>query len=140
MGNSLKNSILSLPLQSNFQNHRVMADLIKLVEQEFAKVREKFPDFKPGDTINVHVKIKEGTKERIQQFQGTVIQRRGAGTNGESFTVRKISNGVGVERIFPLVSPSIDKVDLVKVGKVRRAKLYYLKGRQGKAARIREKV
>jgi large subunit ribosomal protein L19 len=117
-----------------------MADLIKLVEQEFAKAREKFPDFKPGDTINVHVKIKEGTKERIQQFQGTVIQRRGAGTNGESFTVRKISNGVGVERIFPLVSPSIDKVDLVKVGKVRRAKLYYLKGRQGKAARIREKV
>jgi large subunit ribosomal protein L19 len=140
MGNSLKNSILSLPLQSNFQNHRVMADLIKLVEQEFAKVREKFPDFKPGDTINVHVKIKEGSKERIQQFQGTVIQRRGAGTNGESFTVRKISNGVGVERIFPLVSPSIDKVDLIKVGKVRRAKLYYLKGRQGKAARIREKV
>lgn len=117
-----------------------MADLIKLVEQEFAKVREKFPDFKPGDTINVHVKIKEGTKERVQQFQGTVIQRRGAGTNGESFTVRKISNGVGVERIFPLVSPSIDKVDLIKVGKVRRAKLYYLKGRQGKAARIREKV
>jgi len=117
-----------------------MADLIKLVEQEFAKVREKFPDFKPGDTINVHVKIKEGSKERIQQFQGTVIQRRGAGTNGESFTVRKISNGVGVERIFPLVSPSIDKVDLIKVGKVRRAKLYYLKGRQGKAARIREKV
>jgi large subunit ribosomal protein L19 len=140
MGNSLKNSILSLPLQSNFQNHRVMADLIKLVEQEFAKVREKFPDFKPGDTINVHVKIKEGTKERVQQFQGTVIQRRGAGTNGESFTVRKISNGVGVERIFPLVSPSIDKVDLIKVGRVRRAKLYYLKGRQGKAARIREKV
>ncbi len=117
-----------------------MADLIKLVEQEYTKVREKFPDFKPGDTINVHVKIKEGNKERIQQFQGTVIQRRKPGTNGESFTVRKISNGVGVERIFPLVSPTIDKIDLVKVGKVRRAKLYYLKGRQGKAARIREKV
>lgn len=117
-----------------------MADLIKLVEQEYAKVREKFPAFKPGDTINVHVKIKEGNKERIQQFQGTVIQRKSRGTNGESFTVRKISNGVGVERIFPLVSPAIDKIELVKEGRVRRAKLYYLKGRQGKAARIREKV
>lgn len=117
-----------------------MADLIKLVEQEYAKVRDKFPAFKPGDTINVHVKIKEGNKERIQQFQGTVIQRKSRGTNGESFTVRKISNGVGVERIFPLVSPTIDKIELVKEGRVRRAKLYYLKGRQGKAARIKEKI
>ncbi len=117
-----------------------MADLIKLVEQEYAKVRESFPNFKPGDTINVHVKIKEGNKERVQQFQGTVIQRKSLGTNGESFTVRKISNGVGVERIFPIVSPSIDKIEIVKVGKVRRAKLYYLKGRQGKAARIKEKI
>lgn len=117
-----------------------MADLIKLVEQEYAKVRAGFPAFKPGDTINVHVKIKEGNKERVQQFQGTVIQRKSLGTNGESFTVRKISNGVGVERIFPLVSPTIDKIELVKQGKVRRAKLYYLKGRQGKAARIKEKV
>lgn len=117
-----------------------MADLIKLVEQEYGKVREKFPAFKPGDTINVHVKIKEGNKERIQQFQGTVIQRKSRGTNGESFTVRKISNGVGVERIFPLVSPTIDKIELIKEGKVRRAKLYYLKGRQGKAARIKEKI
>ena len=117
-----------------------MADLIKLVEQEYGKVRDVFPAFKPGDTINVHVKIKEGNKERIQQFQGTVIQRKSRGTNGESFTVRKISNGVGVERIFPLVSPTIDKIELVKEGRVRRAKLYYLKGRQGKAARIREKI
>lgn len=117
-----------------------MADLIKLVEQEYANVREKHPAFKPGDTVNVHVKIKEGNKERIQQFQGTVIERRGAGTNGESFTVRKISNGVGVERIFPIVSPTIDKIELVKGGKVRRAKLYYLKGKQGKAARIKERV
>lgn len=140
LNQSSKNSILSLPLQSNFQNHRVMADLIKLVEQEYAKVREKFPVFKPGDTVNVHVKIKEGNKERIQQFQGTVIQRKNPGTNGETFTVRKISNSVGVERIFPLVSPTIDKIEVLKQGKVRRAKLYYLKGRQGKAARIREKV
>jgi large subunit ribosomal protein L19 len=117
-----------------------MADLIKLVEQEYAKAREKHPAFKPGDTVNVHVKIKEGNKERIQQFQGTVIERRGPGTNGETFTVRKISNGVGVERIFPVVSPTIDKIELVKGGKVRRAKLYYLKGKQGKAARIKERV
>lgn len=116
-----------------------MADLIKIVEQEFAKERKEFPNFKPGDTINVHVKIKEGNKERIQQFQGTVIQRRGEG-NGASFTVRKVSNGIGVERIFPVVSPSIEKIELLKVGRVRRAKLNYLKGRHGKAARIKEKV
>jgi large subunit ribosomal protein L19 len=117
-----------------------MADLIKLVEQEFAKARESQPSFKAGDTVNVHVKIKEGNKERVQQFQGVVIQRRGTGTNGETFTVRKISNGVGVERIFPIVSPSIEKIELMKAGKVRRAKLYYMKGRQGKAARIKERI
>lgn len=116
-----------------------MADLIKVVEQEFTKDRKSLPDFKPGDTINVHVKIKEGNKERIQQFQGTVIQRRGEG-NGASFTVRKVSNGVGVERIFPFVSPSIEKIEVLKHGKVRRAKLNYLKGRHGKAARIKEKI
>ena len=93
-----------------------MADLIKLVEQEYAKVRANIPAFKPGDTVNVHVKIKEGNKERVQQFQGTVIERRGTGTNGESFTVRKVSNGVGVERIFPIVSPTIDKIELIKGG------------------------
>ena len=134
--------IVSFPTFAvHFQNyHRVMADLIKLVEQEFAKVRETLPSFKAGDTVNVHVKIKEGTKERIQQFQGVVIQRRGSNTNGEMFTVRKISNGVGVERIFPITSPTIDKIEVMKVGKVRRAKLNYLKGRQGKAARIKEKL
>jgi large subunit ribosomal protein L19 len=117
-----------------------MADLIKVVEKEFAAVRQKMPAFKAGDTINVHVKIKEGNKERVQQFQGVVIQRRGYGTNGETFTVRKVSNGVGVERIFPITSPSIDKIEMVKEGSVRRAKLYYMKGRQGKSARIKEKV
>lgn len=116
-----------------------MADLIKLVEKEFAGERKSFPEFKPGDTINVHVKIKEGNKERVQQFQGTVIQRRGEG-NGESFTVRKVSNGIGVERIFPIVSPFLEKIDVLKRGKVRRAKLNYLKGRHGKAARIKEKI
>ncbi len=117
-----------------------MADLIKIAEQELAGKRANHPDFKPGDTINVHVKISEGNKERIQQFQGVVLYRRGTGTNGESFSVRKVSNGVGVERIFPVVSPSIDKIEFVKAGKVRRAKLYFLRGRQGKAARIREKL
>lgn len=117
-----------------------MADLIKAIEQEAAPRREAFPAFKAGDTVNVHVKIKEGNKERIQQYQGTVIQRRGSGTNGESFTVRKVSNGIGVERIFPLLSPSLDKIEVLKEGKVRRAKLYYLRGRQGKSARIKEKI
>ena len=117
-----------------------MADLIKVVEQEYAKVRAALPAFKAGDTVNVHVKIKEGNKERIQQFQGVVIQRRGSNSNGETFTVRKISNGVGVERIFPTSSPSIDKIEVVKEGRVRRAKLFYMKGRQGKSARIKEKV
>jgi large subunit ribosomal protein L19 len=117
-----------------------MADLIKEVEKELASKRADIIDFKSGDTINVHVKIKEGNKERIQQFQGVVLYRRGKGTNGESFSVRKVSNGVGVERIFPLLSPSIDKIEFIKAGKVRRAKLFYLKGRQGKSARIKEKL
>lgn len=117
-----------------------MADLIKVVESEFAKVRESLPVFKAGDTVNVHVKIKEGNKERVQQFQGVVIQRRGKSSNGETFTVRKISNGIGVERIFPFISPTIDKIEVIKQGRVRRAKLYYMKGRQGKAARIQEKI
>ncbi len=117
-----------------------MADFIKLVEQELASKRADILSFKAGDTINVHVKIREGTKERVQQFQGVVLYRRGKGTNGETFSVRKVSNGVGVERIFPLLSPSIDKIDFIKAGKVRKAKLYYMRGRQGKAARIKEKL
>jgi large subunit ribosomal protein L19 len=117
-----------------------MADLMKIAEQDSSGKREKHPDFKAGDTINVHVKISEGNKERVQQFQGVVLYRRGTGTNGESFSVRKVSNGVGVERIFPVVSPSIEKIEFVKTGKVRRAKLYYMKGRQGKSARIKERL
>jgi large subunit ribosomal protein L19 len=117
-----------------------MADLMKIAEQELASKRASLPNFKAGDTISVHVKISEGNKERIQQFQGTVLYRRGTSTNGETFSVRKVSNGVGVERIFPTLSPSIDKIELIKEGKVRRAKLYYLKGRQGKSARIKEKL
>ena len=117
-----------------------MSDLIKLIEAENNERRAEMPDFAAGDTVNVHVKIKEGNKERIQQYQGTVIQRKNSGTNGETFTVRKISGGVGVERIFPLLSPNIDKIEVVRRGKVRRARLFYLRGRQGKAARIKEKI
>jgi len=124
----------------HFKNPSIMADLIKEVEKELAEKRTTIIDFKPGDTINVHVKIREGNKERVQQFQGVVLYRRGKGTNGESFSVRKVSNGVGVERIFPLLSPSLDKIEFVRAGKVRRAKLTYLKGRQGKSARIKEKL
>lgn len=116
-----------------------MSDLIKFVEQDYAGKRSEFPDFAPGDTINVHVKIKEGNKERIQQFQGTVIQRRNPGGNGETFTVRKISNSIGVERIFPINSPNIDKIEVIRKGRVRRARLFYLRGRKGKAAKIKEK-
>ncbi len=108
------------------------------MEREFAGARDKFPPFKAGDTINVHVKITEGNKERIQQFQGVVIQRRNPSTNGETFTVRKISNGVGVERIFPIISPSLDKIEVIRRGAVRRARLFYLRNKTGKAARIKE--
>ena len=117
-----------------------MSDLIKFIEEESNQRRADFPDFGPGDTVNVHVKIKEGNKERIQQYQGTVIQRKNSGSNGETFTVRKISGGIAVERIFPILSPSLDKVEVLRRGKVRRAKLYYLRGRQGKAARIKERI
>lgn len=112
--------------------------LIKLVESEYNQVKTNFPEFKSGDTINVHVRIKEGNKERVQVFQGAVIQRRNVGKTGETFTVRKISNGIGVERIFPILSPSIEKIEVLMKGKVRRARLYYLRGKQGKAAKIKQ--
>lgn len=110
------------------------------MEEEDSARRATMPAFNAGDTVNVHVKIREGNKERIQQFQGTVIQRKNPGSNGETFTVRKISGGIGVERIFPLLSPNLDKIEVVRRGKVRRAKLYYMRGRQGKAARIKERL
>ena len=110
---------------------------IKFVEKEmFAET--KHPEFKAGDTVTVHYKIKEGDKERIQQYQGTVIQRRGEGASA-SFTVRKISNGIGVERIFPLFSPFIEKIDVNKEGLVRRSRIYYIRKAKGKKARIEEK-
>ena len=115
-----------------------MSDLIKFVEEENAARRGEHPEFAAGDTVNVHVKIREGNKERVQVFQGLVIQRKNSGA-GESFTVRKISNGIGVERIFPILSPNIDKIEVLRRGKVRRARLYYMRGKQGKAARVKEK-
>lgn len=113
-----------------------MVDLVKSVEEQYLK--EDVPPFGPGDTVRVSVKVVEGGRERIQVFEGVVIRRRNGGTN-ESFTVRRMSHGVGVERTFMLHSPRIDKVDVVRRGLVRRANLYYLRGLTGKAARIKEK-
>lgn len=112
-------------------------DLIKFVEEQVVVIKE-VPSFKAGDTVSVHYKIREGNKERIQIYQGVVLQRNSVGVN-ETFTVRKMSNGIGVERIFPINSPNIDKIDVNSRGKVRRAKLFYLRELTGKAARIKSK-
>jgi large subunit ribosomal protein L19 len=110
----------------------------KLKQLEREMMRLDLPEFAPGDTVKVHVKIKEGEKERIQVFQGVVISKR-KGTTNATFTVRKVSYGVGVERVFPTHSPIIDKVEVVTRGRVRRAKIYYLRKLRGKAARIKER-
>ncbi|GIP43710.1 50S ribosomal protein L19 [Paenibacillus sp. J45TS6] len=110
-------------------------NIVQAITQE--QLRTDLPNFRPGDTVKVHVKVIEGTRERIQLFEGVVIKRRGGGIS-ETFTVRKISYGVGVERTFPLHSPKIDKLEVARRGKVRRAKLYYLRELRGKAARIKE--
>lgn len=111
-------------------------DVIQEVTQQYLKT--DIPDFRPGDNLKVHVRLKEGEKERIQVFEGLVIARKHGGVS-ETFTVRKISSGIGVERTFPLHSPSIAKVEVTRRGRVRRAKLYYIRGLRGKAARIRER-
>ena len=113
-----------------------MNSIIDNLEKE--QMRVDIPDFKPGDTIKVHARIKEGEKERVQVFQGIVIRKR-KGNMGATFTVRKISYGIGVERIFPLHSPTIDKIEIISRGKVRRGRLYYMRKLRGKAARIKEK-
>ena len=110
----------------------------RIKQINFENMRMDVPDFDAGDTVKVHVKIKEGGKERLQVFQGVVISKR-KGTSNASFTVRKISYGVGVERVFPLHSPSVDRVEVVSRGQVRRSKIYYLRKLRGKAARIRER-
>ncbi|EST52604.1 50S ribosomal protein L19 [Brevibacillus panacihumi W25] len=112
-----------------------MNQVIRELEKE--QLKQDIPAFRPGDTVRVHVKVIEGQRERIQLFEGVVIRRRGTGIS-ETFTVRKISYGVGVERTFPVHTPKIDKIEIVRHGKVRRAKLYYLRDRVGKAARIKE--
>ena len=112
-------------------------DLIKIVEQQYAK--SDIPEFRPGDTVRVDYKVVEGGKERIQAFQGVVIKRQGGGIR-ETFTVRKISNGIGVERTFPLHSPKVAHIEVLRRGKVRRAKLYYLRALQGNAARIKARM
>jgi large subunit ribosomal protein L19 len=109
-------------------------DLVNALQQSHEK--NKLPDFKPGDTVRVHIKVVEAQKERIQVFEGTVIKTRGSAM-GKTFTVRKISGGLGVERIFPYHSPSITKLEVVRKGKVRRSKLYYLRQRKGRAAQVK---
>ncbi len=114
-----------------------MVDIIRSIERE--QMRDDIPDFGPGDTVRALVRVVEGTRERIQAFEGVVIRRRAGGLN-ENFTIRRISaGGVGVERTFPLHSPRLDRIEVVRYGKVRRAKLYYLRGLTGKAARIKER-
>ena len=116
-------------------------DLIKIAEQAFQNEKAaQYPEFKAGDTITVTYRIKEGDKERLQKFRGVVIQMKGADPFTKTFTVRKVSGGIGVERIFPFQSPFIDKVEVNKYGKVRRARIFYLRDLTGKKARIKEKV
>jgi large subunit ribosomal protein L19 len=110
---------------------------IEQAEMEGVTAKRSIPDFEPGDTVRVHVRVTEGSRTRLQAYEGVVIARKGGGLQ-ESFTVRKISYGEGVERVFPVFSPMVEKVEVVRRGKVRRAKLYYLRGRRGKSARIAE--
>ena len=114
-----------------------MNNIIEMLDKE--QMKNELPDFNPGDTVVVHVKVKEGSRERLQAFEGTVIAKRNRGLNS-AFTVRKISHGEGVERVFQSYSPTIAKVDVKRRGAVRRAKLYYLRGLEGRAARIKEKL
>ena len=118
------------------EGEKNMSKLIEELTQE--QLRSDIPSFRPGDTVRVHAKVVEGTRERIQIFEGVVIKRRGAGIS-ETYTVRKVSNGVGVERTFPLHTPRVAQIEVVRYGKVRRAKLYYLRNLRGKAARIQER-
>lgn len=120
-----------------YQEERIMNDIIKNIEA--AQMKESVPEFRVGDTVKVSAKIKEGNRERIQVFEGTVIKRQG-GSNRETFTVRKISNGIGVEKTWPLHSPFVEDITVVRRGKVRRSKLFYLRDRVGKAAKVKEVV
>jgi len=114
-----------------------MLDVIKAIEAE--QIRKDLPDFHVGDTVKVHVRIKEGTRERVQIFEGIVLKRQNGGLR-ETFTVRRVASGVGVEKTFPVNAPTIEKIDIVRRGKVRRAKLFYLRDRVGKAAKVKELI
>jgi len=114
----------------------LIVDLVRTVEEE--QLKKDVPDFGPGDSVRVHVKVTEGGRERVQVFEGIVLKRRGGGL-GESFTVRRVTYGIGVERTFPLHSPNVERIEVTRRGRVRRAKLYYLRGLKGKAARIKER-
>jgi large subunit ribosomal protein L19 len=132
----LRDNRTGYPYTTTTEEYAVMHTAIAEIEQ--AQTRDDIPDFRPGDTLKVHVRVTEGNRSRIQVFQGVVIRRQGSGAR-ETFTVRKVSYGVGVERTFPVHSPSLDKIEPVTKGKVRRAKLYYLRDLRGKAARIKER-
>ena len=118
------------------EGEKIMDPLIQELTKE--QLRDDMPDFRAGDTVRVHVRVVEGTHERIQMFEGVVIKRKGAGISA-TYTVRKMSSGIGVERTFPVHSPRVDKIDVLRYGRVRRAKLYYLRERTGKATRIAER-
>jgi len=114
-----------------------MNEILRAIEAE--QMRNDLPNFRIGDTVKLHVKIKEGNRERIQMFEGTVIKRQNGGLR-ETFTVRRVAHGCGIERVFPLHSPTVEKVEIVREGKVRKAKLYYLRDRVGKAAKVKSKI
>ena len=134
----LRDGLAQAPVRMSVYLRRfVMNDIIKSIED--AQLKAEITPFRVGDTVKVHSKVKEGNRERIQVFEGTVLKRQG-GSNRETFTVRKISNGVGVEKTWPLHSPIVEKIEVVRKGKVRRAKLNYLRQRIGKAARVKERV
>ena len=137
---STKSSLSSNGLMMLQPKEKKTMDLIKIVEQSFANEKvAKYPEFKAGDTITVTYKIKEGDKDRLQKFRGVVIQISGATPFTRTFTIRKVSGGIGVERIFPYESPAIEEIEVNKVGKVRRARIFYLRNLAGKKARIKEK-
>ena len=114
-----------------------MIEIIRAIEAE--QIRTDLPDFNVGDTVKVHIKIREGNKERVQVFEGTVLKRQNGGLR-ETFTVRRVASGVGVEKTFPVNAPVIEKIEIVRIGKVRRAKLFYLRDRVGKAAKVKERM
>jgi len=132
----LRGSVSPATLAADFRSERGSVNIIENIERQ--QLRDGIPQFKAGDTVKVHFKVVEGTRHRIQVFQGIVIKRQGQGAH-ETFTVRKQSFGVGVERTFPVHSPKIDKIEVLAIGDVRRAKLYYLRDKVGKQARVREK-